>query len=154
MGSTERSIIERVKTVLATIDGSGYNYDFSGSDQVGIGMELEPIRVPGIYLHPLTVATAQTPGKTRLRNYDRNFTVQVDVWVPATSSAPGNAKLAALDAQSDVMKALENDRALGSVGVHDIEVEASAYDGAELDRPGIGVATLLVKVKYSERAGA
>ena len=74
--------------------------------------------------------------------------------MPATSSAPGNAILAALDAQSDVMKALENDRELGSVGVHDIEVEASAYDGAELDRPGIGVATLLVKVKYSERAGA
>jgi hypothetical protein len=59
-----------------------------------------------------------------------------------------------MDVQSDVMKALESDRSLGSVGAHDVSIEASAYDGAELDLPGIGVATLLVTVTYSERSGA
>ena len=154
MGSTERDILTRIKADLVGITGSDYNYDFSASDQVVIVQEQEPIRVPCIYINPITVGTRQTAGRTRLRNYDREFRVQVDAWVPTTSSAPGTTILAAMDVQSDVMKALESDRSLGSVGAHDVSIEASAYDGAELDLPGIGVATLLVTVTYSERSGA
>ena len=154
MGSTERDILQRVKTDLAGITGDSYNYDFSAADRVVLGSDQEPIRVPCAYVNPLNVTTNQTAGKTRLRNYDREFSLQIDVFVPSTSSEPGNAVLAALDAQSDVMKALENDRSLGSVGVRDLEVRASAYDGAELDLPSIGVASLVVRVIYSERAGS
>lgn len=156
MGSTERDIVTRVKAVLAGINGSsgGFNYDFSATDRVQIGQEQEPIRVPAVYLHPLTVSTSQTAGKTPLRSYGREFNMQLDVFVPATGAEPGNAILAALDAQSDVMKALENDRGLGSVGVHDLEIEASAYNGAEMDLSGVGVATLGLKIIYAERAGS
>tara|TARA_R100001443_G_scaffold70458_2_gene78747 strand:+ start:59 stop:523 length:465 start_codon:yes stop_codon:yes gene_type:complete len=153
MGSTERDIVNRIKTNLAGITGDSYNFDFSASDRVVIGAEAEPIRVPCIYIHPITVSTSQAAGRTRLQNYDREFTLQIDVFVPATSAAPGVGLLAALDAGSDIMKALEADRSLGSVGVRDIEVDASSWDGFELDRPGIGISTLQVKVIYTERAG-
>ena len=154
MGSTERDIVVRIKSNLVGITGSSYNYDFSGSDQVVVGQAMGPVRVPCIYIHPLNVATAQTPGRTNLRNYDREFSFQIDVFVPSTSSAPGNALLAALDAGSDVMKALENDRSLGSVGARDIEIDATAWDGHELDRPGVAITSMVLKVMYSERAGS
>ncbi len=154
MGSTERDILERVKVTLSGITGDSYNYDFSATDRVVLGSDQEPIRVPCIYVNPLNTTTAQTPGRTRLRNYDREFSLQVDVFVPSTSAAPGTAILAALDAQSDVMKALENDPTLGAVQARDVEIQASAYDGAELDLPSTGVASLVLRVIYSERRGA
>lgn len=155
MGSTESDILDRIVTNLSGINGTGsYDYDLSGSDQVQIGMTAEPARVPAAYIFPITLNTSQTKGRTPLRRYDRTLKVQIDVYVPATGSAPGNAIKAALNAQDDVMLALELDRSLGSTGVHDIEIEASAYDGAELNRPGLGVATLLLTVIYSETGGA
>jgi hypothetical protein len=154
MGSTERDILARVKANLVAIAGDSYNYDFSSSDQVVLGTDMEPVRVPCIYMHPLNIATSQSAGRTRLNSYDRTFSLQLDAFVPATSAAPGNALLAALDAGSDIMKALENDRSLGSVGVHDIEISASAWDGQELDRPGIGVCSLNVVIRYAERGGS
>ena len=155
MGSTERDIRDRSVTDLSAINGSGgYDYDFSGADAVQIGMTVEPHRVPAAYIFPLLLSTTQSPGKTPLRRYDRELKVQIDVYVPTTGAETGNASKAALDAQDDIMLALEQDRSLGSTGVHDIEIEASAYDGAELDRPGLGVATLLLTITYSETGGA
>ena len=153
MASKEQSILNRIKTDLSGIDGSGsYNYDFSAADRVTLAMAIEPLRVPGIYVAPLTTTTSQTAGRTPMNRYDREMVIQVDVFVPTTSSAPGTAILAALDAQSDVMRAMENDRRLNGL-VHDLEIDASAYDGAELDRPRMGVSTLRLRVKYSEVAG-
>lgn len=155
MGSTESSILDRIVTNLSAIDGTGsYDYDFSATDAVQIGMTSEPNIVPAAYVFPMTLNTAQTPRRTPMNRYDRTFKIQIDVYVPATDSTPGLAIKAALNAQDDVMLALEADRSLGSTGVHDIEIEASAYDGAELNRPGLGVATLLLTVIYSERGGA
>ena len=156
MGSTERDILDRIVTDLTAINGSGsYDYDFSGGDQVMIGMKAQPNRLPSAHIFPLRLSTSQSPGRTPLRRYDREFRVQIDVYVPATGDEPGNAIKAALDAQDDVMLALELDRSLGSTGVHDIEIEASAYDGAELDLgPGLGVSTLLLTVRYSETGGS
>ena len=155
MGSTERSLLERIKADLVAIDGSGsYNYDFSPDDSVTLGTEPPGIspRAPGIYIFPLTTATDQKRGRTPMNRYDRVLSVQVDVWVPKTSEAPGNAMLAALDAQSDVMRALENDRALNGLA-HDIEIDASAYDGTAIELPGYGVSTLRLTITYSEVAG-
>ena len=155
MGSTERDIIDRIATDLAAIDGTGsYDFDFSGTDQVTIGMKAQPARVPAAYIFPLLVSTSQVAGRTVLRRYDREMKVQIDAYVPATGAEPGNAIKAALDAQDDIMLALEQDRSLGSTGVHDIEIEASAYDGAELDRPGLGIVTLMLNITYSENAGS
>jgi|21_taG_2_1085346.scaffolds.fasta_scaffold00229_15 hypothetical protein len=154
MSSTEQSILSRVKTDLVAIDGSGsYNYDFSGADQVSLALAIDPLRVPGVYISPLTTSTSQNAGRTPMNRYDREMVLQIDVFVPTTSSAPGTAILAALDAQSDIMRAIENDRSLGGL-VHDVAIDASAYDGAELDRPRMGVSTLRLKINYSEIAGS
>lgn len=156
MGSTERSLLERVKADLAAIDGTGsYNYDFTPTDAVILGTEQPGTapRSPGIYIFPMSISTNQTTGRTPMNRFDRVMIVQVDVWVPRTTEAPGNAMLAAVDAQSDVMRALENDRSLNSLA-HDIEIDASAYDGLEVELPGYGVATLRMTIMYSEVAGA
>lgn len=156
MGSTERSLLLRVQADLQAIDGTGsYNYDFTATDAVILGIEQPGVapRAPGIYIFPMTTNTAQTRGRTPLNRFDRVMMVQVDVWVPRTSEAAGNAMLAALDAQSDVMRALENDRALNGLA-HDIEIDASAYDGIEVELPGYGVSTLRMTIMYSEVAGA
>ena len=143
MGSTEVDILNQVKSNLQGITGGSYNFDFSASDRVVIGQDQEPVRVPSLYVHPISVATSQPSGKVNLRSYLREF----------TSSAPGTGLYAALNAGSDVMKALELDRSLSSVGVRDVQIDMSAWDGHELDRPGIGVCSMQVKIIYSEVAG-
>jgi len=155
MGSRERDILDRIKVDIEAIDGSGsYDFNFSTADAVQIGMATEPVTVPAAYIFPLKVSTTQTAGRTPLRRYDREMTIQIDVYVPATDSTPGNALKAAFDGLDDIMLALENDRSLGSTGVHDIEVEASAFDGAEYNRPGLGVSVCLLTVRYSEVGGS
>lgn len=156
MGSTERSLLQRVQTDLQAIDGTGsYNYDFTATDAVILGTEAAGVspRSPGIYIFPMTISTNQAKGRTPLNRFDRIMMVQIDVWVPRTTETAGNAMLAALDAQSDVMRALENDRSLNNL-CHDIEIDASAYDGIEIELPGYGVATLRMTITYSEVAGA
>jgi len=155
MGSTERSILEVMKTDLAAVDGSGsYNYDFSATDAVALGTEPAGVapRAPGIYLFPITLDSSRVKGKTPLNSFTRVFVVQVDVWVPRTTEAASNALLGAVDAQSDVMRALENDPTLNG-NVHDMEISASAYDGEAIQVPGYGVATLRVSVEYNEKRG-
>ena len=151
MGSTEVDILNQVKSNLQGITGGSYNFDFSASDRVVIGQDQEPVRVPSLYVHPISVATSQPSGKVNLRSYLREFRLQIDAFVPSTSSAPGTGLYAALNAGSDVMKAL--DRSLSSVGVRDVQIDMSAWDGHELDRPGIGVCSMQVKIIYSEVAG-
>ena len=81
------------------------------------------------------------------------MSVQIEAWTAATSSAPGTALLDALDLQDDIMRALESDRSLGG-NVRDLEISASAFDGFELDRPGLGLAVLVCSISYTETAGA
>lgn len=155
MGSTERTILERIKTDLVAVDGSGsYNYDFSATDAVLLGTEPAGVapRAPGIYIFPVSLSSSRVTGKTPLNSYSRVFVVQIDAWVPRTTATAENAMLAAVDAQSDVMRALENDPTLNST-VHDIEVDASAYDGEAIQVPGYGVATLRITVEYHEKRG-
>ena len=155
MGSTERSILERIRTDCAAIDGSGsYNYDFSADDAVMLGTE--PIgtqpRAPGIYIFPINLNSSRQKGKTPLNSYTRDYMVQVDVWVPRTTEAASNAMLAAVDAQSDVMRVLENDPTLNG-NVHDLEISAASYDGEAIQLPGYGVVTLRVRIEYNEKRG-
>ena len=155
MGSTERSILERVKTDCVAVDGSGaYNYDFSATDSVIIGIEPAGVapRAPGVYIYPVSVASSRQKGKTPLNSFSRVFVVQLDVWVPKTSLTAESAILAALNAQSDVMRALENDPTLNGL-VHDVEIDASAYDGEAIQVPGYGVSSLRLKVEYHEKRG-
>ena len=155
MGSKERNILERIKADCAAIDGSGsYNYDFSATDSVQLGTE--PVgavpRAPGIYIFPLTLQSSRKTGRTPLNSYSRVFNVQIDVWVPRTTEAASSALLAAVDAQSDVMRVLENDPTLNGNCI-DLELDASAYDGEAVQVPGYGVATLRVTVEYNEKRG-
>ena len=155
MGSRERDILGRMKTNCAAIDGSGsYNYDFSATGAVAIGHEpagLSP-RAPGIYIFPGPVRSSRKPKETPLNAFSRVWEVQLDVWVPRTAGTAENACLAIVDAQSDVMRALENDPELNNL-VHDIEIDAQTYDGDAIQLPGYGVVTLLARVEYHERRG-
>ena len=93
MGSTERNILNRIKSNLQGIDGSGsYNYNFSTADSVVIGSRHigSAPRAPGIYINPLSIQSSRNAGRTLLRNYDRELTVQIDVFVPRTEG-PENA---------------------------------------------------------------
>ena len=149
----ERTILNQVKTQIQNVNGAGsYVNDVSGSDAVVIGATFAPHRVPGVYLYPNGVSSSQSGGSTVLTRYDRTMSVQVECWRGATNSQPGTALLDALDFQDDVMRALEADRSLGN-NVRDIEIAGASYDGAELDRPGLGLAVLLLTIKYTETAG-
>ena len=150
----ERAIMLRVQDQIQNCNGSGsYTYDLSGSDQVCIGESFAPTRVPGVYIFANGVTTAQTAGRTVLTRYDREMKIQIEAWVGATSAAPGIALLDAMDLQDDIMRALESDRSLDG-NARDVEIEATAYDGAEMDRPGMGMAVLILTVRYTETAGA
>lgn len=156
MGSTERTILTRLQTNLQAIDGTGsFNYDFSPADSVVIGslhVGSAP-RAPGIYIQPLRINSSRNAGRTLLRNYDREMTVQIDVFVPRTGEGTANAVLAATDAVSDVMRALEADPTVNGVG-RDVELDVTAYDGEQVNLPGYGIGVLQVFIEYAEQRGA
>lgn len=151
--SVEVDIIERVQTDLQGITGGGYTYDLSGSDQVVVGETFAPHRVPGVYVFPGSIRSSQSAGTTLLTAYDRTMTVQIEGWVAPTTDTPGAALLAALNLGSDMMKALENDRTLND-NVHDVEMSMISFDGAELQRPGLGAVVVECVITYRETAGA
>ena len=152
--STERTILTAIQTQIQNVNGSGsYTFNLSGADQVVLGESFQPHRVPGCYVYFLNVSTAQTGGSTRLNAYDRTMTCQVEAWVAAENSTPGNAALEAVDLMDDIMRALEADRSLDG-NARDIEISASSLDGQELDRPGLGLCILQLVVRYTETAGA
>ena len=149
----ERTILTQIKTQIGNVNGAGsYTADLSGDDRVVIGESFSPGRIPCAYIYPDGITTAQTGGRTVLTRYDRTMSVQIEAWTAATSSAPGTALLDALDLQDDIMRALESDRSLGG-NVRDLEISASAFDGFELDRPGLGLAVLMCSISYTETAG-
>lgn len=156
MGSTERTILERVKTNCQAIDGTGsYNYDFSDTDAVILGMEPAATapRSPGIYIFTVETKSSRIKGRTPLNSYSREFVIQIDCWVPRGSESPGDAMLRAVDASSDVMRALENDPTCGG-STHDVQIHALTYDGEQIQIPGYGVASLRVVYEYDEKRGA
>lgn len=150
----ERTIVERVKTQLRNIDGgASYTYDVSGDDQVVIGQTFSSHRIPGVYLFVNGTTTKQDAGRTVLTRYDRQMKVQIEAWVPSTSASAGTALLDALDMQDDIFRAIESDRSLGG-NVRDVELEATTYEGAEMDRPGLGMVVCILTIRYTETAGA
>ncbi len=152
--SRERNIVNRLKTDLEGINGSsgGYTYDLSGDDQVIIGDQFNPIRLPCLYLFIGTTTTEQAAGRTLLTQYDRTMTAFVVGFVQATNDNPGELMLRALDLQSDIMKCLESDRGLNGY-CSDLEVAGQTYLGGELDLPSLGIAALEVKITYRQDAG-
>ena len=149
----ERAILTQIKTQLANINGAGsYTHDVSGTDQVKIGGKFSPDRVPSVHVWAVSTTTAQNPGRTLLVNYDRTMLAQVEIWVGSDSDG-ADLHLTVLDAQNDVMLALEADRTLAS-NVDDLEISASNYFGEVFDAPGLGVAVLQLRILYRETAGS
>ena len=156
--SRERNIVNQIVDNLQGINGStgGYTYDLSGDDQVIIGDQFNPIRLPCAYVFVGGVDPVQEPGITVLTQYDRTMTVNVIGFVNATNDSPGELMLRSLDFQSDVMKCLESDRSLGNGGTvlcDDIEISGRTFRGADLDLPMTGIAALIVSVRYRQDAG-
>lgn len=155
MGSTEKTILQRLQSNLQAIDGTGaYNFNFSAADSVIIGtlhVGTAP-RAPGIYINPLRINSSRNAGRTLLRNYDREATIQIDVFVPRTAETSENAVLAAVDAVSDVMRAVELDPTINGVA-RDVELDVTAYDGEQVNLPGYGIGTIQLFVEYAEQRG-
>ena len=156
--SRERDIVEQVVSNLESINGTsgGYTFDLSGGDQVIVGDQFNPIRLPCAYVFVSRTDTIQEAGVTRLDQYDRTMILFVVGFVQATNDNPGELMLRALDFQSDIMKCLESDRSLGNGGTvlcDDLEVSGQTYRGADLDVPSLGIAALEVKIKYRQIAG-
>lgn len=156
--SRERNIVDQVVANLQTINGSsgGYTYDLSGSDQVIVGDQFNPIRLPCAYVFVGGVDTVQEPGVTVLTQYDRTMTLNIIGFVNATNDSPGELMLRALDFQSDVMKCLESDRSLGNGGsvlCDDLEISGRTFRGSDLDLPMTGIAALIVSIRYRQDAG-
>jgi hypothetical protein len=154
--SRERDIVDQVVANLATINGSGYTFDISSSDQVIVGDQFNPIRVPCAYVFVTSVETSQDAGVTQLTQYDRTMTLNIVGFLNATNDSPGELMLRSLDFQSDVMKCLESDRSLGNGGTvlcDDLEVSGRTFRGADLDLPMLGIAALIVSIKYRQDAG-
>ena len=150
----ERAILNQIKTQLADIDATGsYTHDLSGTDQIKIGGKFSPDRLPAAYLWSISTTTSQTPGRTLLSKYSRTMTAQIEMWVGCNSADSEDIHLATLDAQNDVMLALEADRTLAGA-IDDLEVNGTTYDGEAFDSPGLGVAVLQLRMLYSETAGS
>ena len=153
MGSKERNILGAMKSQIANIDGTGtFTFDLSGTDQVVIGATMTPDRIPAAYLYASATQSTISPGRTVLRNYDRTLLVQIEAWVTATTDAPGESHLRALDIQDDLFKAIESDRTLGGQ-VDDVILSGQTYDGEALQRPGLGLAVVICQCSYREVGG-
>jgi len=154
----EREIVDQIVSNLQGINGStgGYTFDISGSDQVIIGDQFNPVRLPCAYVFVGGVETNQEAGITILTQYDRSMSVNIIGFVNAANDNPGELMLRSLDFQSDVMKCLESDRSLGNGGTvlaDDLEISGRTFRGADLDLPMTGIAALIVTVKYRQDAG-
>ena len=153
MGSKERDILAGVKSQLEGIDATGtYTFDLSDGDRVLVGATMIPDRVPSAYIYATATRSVITPGRTVLRNYDRTLVVQIEAWVNATSDAVGEDHLRALDMQDDVFKAIEGDRTIGGE-VDDVILSGQTYDGEALQRPGLGVAVIVLQCTYRDVGG-
>jgi hypothetical protein len=156
--SRERDIVNQLVSNLEGINGSSgsYTYDLSGGDQVIIGDQFNPIRLPCAYIFVGRTDTVQEGGITRLDQYDRTMVAFIVGFVQATNDNPGELMLRSLDFQSDIMKCLESDRSLGNGGTvlcDDLQVSGQTYLGADLDVPSLGIAALEVQIKYRQKAG-
>jgi hypothetical protein len=149
----ERTIMGQIKTQLQNINGAGgYVHDLSGEDRIVFGQQFSPARVPGVYLFSGGLSPSLSPGTTRLDSYDRTLTVQIEAWTAPANADTGEAGLQALDLYSDIRRALETDRTLGG-NVRDLQVAGNGWDGWELERPGLGLALLVVTINYRQTAG-
>ena len=73
--------------------------------------------------------------------------------MPRTSESSENAVLAAVDAVSDVMRALELDPDVNGLA-RDVELDVTAYDGEQVQLPGYGIGTIQLFIEYAEQRGA
>ena len=154
MPSKERQILERVKTQIQNVNGSGsYSYELSSSDRVVFGDRFAPEALPCAYVNLIDINTAQDPGRTVLTRYDRTMQIQIEAWTAVTSSTAGQSILEGCDLMDDIMRALEDDRTLNNLA-RDVEIRASAFDGQAHERPGLALASIVCSIFYTERAGA
>jgi len=157
MGCRVRSILAQIKSDLQGIDGTGsYNFDISGSNQVVMASAMNPIRVPCVYVYADTEATAQTPSVTVLTQYDRTLTVNIIGYLSNTSDNPEEMHLRTWDLASDIKAALEADRSLtsGSPLCDDLELRVSSIDGEQVGRPSLGIAVVVLTVKFRQDSGS
>ena len=158
MGSRARSILTKIKADIQGINGTGsYNYDLSGSDQVVIGSQMNPVRVPCVYVYCDTATASQIAGTTPLTMYSRTMQVMVVGYVAGTDDSPEELHLRTWDLLADLKVALEADRSLTVSGVDkcdDLELSMTSTDGAQIGRPSLGIAVVSLTVKYRQNSGS
>jgi hypothetical protein len=152
--SAHRQVMTALETLCAAINGTGvYHFDFSGSDQVKIGLASTARRMnkPTIYIGIRASSSVTGPELTR---WTRTPTFVIEALVPS-SADPGEQVLDGLDAMDDIMRAIEADRSLGlqALGVRDVLVGATAFSGQSINVGNYGIASLDVQCTISRTTG-
>lgn len=153
--SVHRDVAEAMQTKIQAINGAGvYHYDFTGSDQVFIGIASHAVRPDKPTAFIALQATSSVTGE-QLTRWTRTPTFVVEVIVPSDED-PGKQQLDAMDAMDDIMRALEADRTLGltSSGVRDVLIGGTSFAGALIGFGRYGVASLEVRVTLNVQTGA
>jgi hypothetical protein len=147
-----RGILTQLKTVLQGINGAGgYTYDLSGDDQVYIGEGLTPPRYPAAAVYLLSVQGAHG---AQLGRYTRTASIQIQAWVAAQSSDPGERAMCAADLLDDIMAAVEADRKLNGNVKDLIFVQSGTLNGDEMGVPGCGIAIANLETYFTVNSGA
>lgn len=156
MGSQLRSILETLRSQIATnCNGSGdYNFDLqdsSSTQRVYIGASLYPSTYPALLLVGINRRTDETG---QLTQYARILSVSMHGFVSAINDNPGEALLRAVDLANDVELAIESDPSIGGT-VERVAVSYDVFDGAENNlESGSGFVALELIAHYRETRGS
>ena len=153
--STAKTCLSRIKTDLAGINGSGggYNYDFSGTGSAVIAkMPIIYDRVPMAFCWWVGESNEHAP---QLGRYKTMIRFGVGAAVAYAADTPESHTLAALNASSDLRKALEADRTLNGnvLDLIVLSMEDLVGDVIEAD-PGLAIVGGIVEVYHHRTAGA
>jgi hypothetical protein len=151
----EVRILDRLKTVLAGINGAGggYNYDFSAQDAVKVGaLALPDLPLPCVTFVPVPMSMEHG---IALGRYKPTWRFAFAVVVATTDDTAEGRIRAAYNALADITKAVEADRTLGGL-VYDLifaekdEVAASVIE----DPRGFAIGEMTMECWRERPAGS
>jgi hypothetical protein len=132
VASDVRTTLAALQTLLAANLGT---VDLSATGRVQIG---SPVRGAPLPCAWIDVRRVDSKRSEELGSWRRDLTVEIQVWVPASSGAAESKLFAALDALDDVTTQLQTSAAIGVC--LDSGFTGCVLDGSRLEMPGVAVA--------------
>lgn len=151
MASTARTVLEWVKTRLATVvnGAGGYHFDLTPTGRVILARAFVPQRVVGVSIAAGEVVTVHDDV---LGKYRRTLTFTVLGAAPSTSTSPNDGALQALNLADDITTGLEGDRTLGG-NVYDVICNRVDIEGDEAGHAAGGVCLLTFECWWTANSG-